>query len=147
MTTIIKDVIESMIEQGYLVNYIIGTKEQIGFPDATVMMFELPTYRLAPDHRVKEYDLTYVISQPSTQQSNDIQTASEQIRYCEKINNLFLDKMMAWQNEHGQQLVQVLENINVREFMDFTVLQHPATGLYCTMKILVMTDVHCTWKN
>jgi hypothetical protein len=147
MTTIIKDVIESMIEQGYLVNYIIGTKEQIGFPDATLMMFELPTYRLLQETKEREYTLKYAVSQPSTQQDNDVEKMNFQLQYCDKINVLFMDMFERWQNSEGQQLIQITERVDIREFADLTLLQHPATGLYCEMRFKLIAPIHCTWKN
>jgi hypothetical protein len=147
MTTIIKDVIESMIEQGYLVNYIIGTKEQIGFPDATVMMFELPTYRLLQETKEREYTLKYAVSQPSTQQDNDVEKMNFQLQYCDKINVLFMDMFERWQNSEGQQLIQITERVEIREFADLTLLQHPATGLYCEMRFKLIAPIHCTWKS
>jgi hypothetical protein len=147
MTTIIKDVIESMIEQGYLVNYIIGTKEQIGFPDATLMMFELPTYRLLQETKEREYTLKYAVSQPSTQQDNDVEKMNFQLQYCDKINVLFMDMFERWQNSEGQQLIQITERVEIREFADLTLLQHPATGLYCEMRFKLIAPIHCTWKN
>ena len=147
MTATIRKVIESMIAEGYLLNYIIGTKEQMTNPDAVTFRFDMPRYRVEPHTKVRVYTLTYVVGQPSRQDTNDTQGMIEQLGYCEKVNTLFIDKIMAYQNDNGQQVFELLQDVDVREFADLRMLEHPTTGLFCEIRINNHSPIHCTWKD
>jgi hypothetical protein len=54
---------------------------------------------------------------------------------------------MAYENEAGQQVFELLQEVDVREFADLRLLEHPTTGLFCEMRINNHTPINCTWKD
>jgi hypothetical protein len=147
MTATIRTIIESMIAEGYLLNYIIGTREQMTSNDAVTFRFDIPKYRIDAHTKQRVYTLTYVVGQPSQQDSNDIEGMTAQIKYCDKVNILFIDKLMAYENEAGQQVFELLQEVDVKEFADLKMLEYPTTGLFCEIRINNHSPIHCTWKD
>ena len=147
MTATLRTIFENMIAEGYLLNYIVGTKEQMSSPDAVTFRFDMPRYRVDPQTKNRIYTLQYVVGQPSRQDTNDVQGMIEQLDYCERVNTLFIDKIMAYENEAGQQVFELLQEVDVREFADLRLLEHPTTGLFCEMRINNHTPISCIWKG
>ena len=146
MLELIRDVVQDVIEAGYLANYVYGTKEQTTAEDAVLFRFDIPIYTLNPDTKLRDYTLKYIVSQPSQQNENDFVLTSKKIEYCEKVNQCFMDKLLAWENDDGQQLIEVTELIRVTPFADLTILQHPATGVLVEMRLTELAPIHCIWK-
>ena len=146
MIEIIRQVIEAVIENGYICNYIIGSREQISRDDAITFRFEMPRYRESKPDGSREYTLRYVVALPSDQESNDVQQMAAQLIHCDKINSLFMEKLQQWTNDNNQQLIQIPDKIDIREFADLEILGHPATGLLVEMRYNLLLPVECLWK-